>query len=312
MQLKNKIIKKKIKEAIKEDLPSGDVTSDLLEKKSQNISALIISREAGIVCGTEVAAAVFKELSGKVKIKVEKNEGDTIRINDTLMSLEGPADAILAGERIALNFLGHMSGVATLTSKFVKKAKAVNGAVEIYDTRKTLPGLRDFEKYAVTVGGGKNHRMNLSEQVLLKENHIALDGKGIGDLTARAAGSIKKKMLLEVEVESLAQLKDVLGAGAPQGHFLRGAPQGHFLRGAPQGHFLRGADIIMLDNFEIDDIKEARKMARLMDGDVKLEVSGGITLNNIAAYASTGVDRISAGMLTSSVPALDYSLLMEL
>lgn len=285
MQLKNKIIKKKIKEAIKEDMPAGDVTGDLLEKKSQNVSAVIISREAGVVCGTEVAAAVFKELSGSVKIKIEKNDGDTIRINDTLISLEGPADAILAGERTALNFLGHMSGIATLTSKFVKKAKAVNGAVEIYDTRKTLPGLRNFEKYAVTVGGGKNHRMNLSEQVLIKENHIALDGKGIGDLTSRAAESIKDKMLLEVEVESLSQLKDVLGAGP---------------------------DIIMLDNFKIEEINEARKMARLVDGEVKLEVSGGITLNNVASYASTGVDRISVGMLTSAAPALDYSLLMEL
>jgi nicotinate-nucleotide pyrophosphorylase (carboxylating) len=201
------------------------------------------------------------------------------------MTITGPAGAIVSAERTALNFLGHMSGIATLTSKFVKKARLVNSSVEIYDTRKTLPGLRVLEKYAVTAGGGKNHRMSLSDQVLIKENHIALEDKPLADLIGGFVKAVKKGILVEVEVENISQLREVLDTGA---------------------------DIIMLDNFTVSDITEARKMARLVNGEVKLEVSGGITLNNVAAYASTGIDRISVGRLTMSAPALDYTLLMEI
>ncbi len=292
MKLNKKYIIKKIDEAIKEDISSGDITGGLIENNTKKISSEIIAKSPGVVCGVDIGSMVFKELSekgkgegeGEIKIKKFKENGESIRSNDILMKVSGPASQILAGERIALNFLGHLSGIATLTSKFVAKARTADSTVEIYDTRKTLPGLRFFEKYAVTVGGGKNHRMNLSDQVLIKENHIALSGKSPGNLISKIVKDVKKNILVEVEVETLSQLKEVLETGA---------------------------DIIMLDNFAIGDITEARKMARLINGDVKLEVSGGITLNDVATYASAGVDRISVGMLTSSAPALDYSLLME-
>ena len=252
-----------------EDVGSGDVTTELLVDEEATCEARVLLKERGVVCGLLVAAEVFAELGAQLEPLVA--DGDELEPLK-LASVTGPARAILTGERLALNLVGRLSGVATLTRRYVD---AVAGTgVEIHDTRKTTPGLRALEKYAVRCGGGSNHRAGLDDAVLVKDNHLQLAGS-IADVVAkvRVAG-----IPVEVECESLAQVREAIAARA---------------------------DTILLDNMSPAELREA---VDLVEGRAATEASGGITLENVREIAETGVDRISVGALTHSARSLDVSL----
>lgn len=254
-----------------EDIGTGDVTSEAVLAEDLACRAVVVAKEPGVVCGLDVAAAVFAELGARLEPLVE--EGARVE-SGPLAEVEGPARAVLAGERVALNLLGRLSGIATLTRRFVD---AVEGTgVTVLDTRKTTPGLRALEKRAVVSGGGTNHRSGLDDGVLIKDNHLRLTG-GVAAAVARAreAGT---GLPIEVEAETLAQVAEALDAGA---------------------------DIVLLDNMTLDELREA---VALTAGRARLEASGGVDLGTVRAIAETGVDYVSAGMLTHSAPALDVSL----
>ena len=276
----SKQIKLKIKEALSEDLGSGDVTANSLVPENYRAKAYIEARQDGILAGLPVAEEVFKTLDSAVELVREKEDGSLLQKGDRVLLLSGPARSILSGERLALNLLMRLSGIATATGKFVAKAKPYG--VKILDTRKTIPLWRELEKYAVRQGGGHNHRMGLYDQVLIKENHIQVVGtarKAVEKARAEVPSSIK----IEVEVESVAQCEAVLPAQP---------------------------DIILLDNMTPDEVKEAVELCR-PHPKIELEVSGGVHLDNIDPYLKTGVHRISIGALTHSVTAFDFSLLVE-
>lgn len=256
---------------VREDIGKGDITSALLGKKA--ITARIVSRQPAIVAGAAYAKEIFA--SGGCRITVKKKDGAKINKNDTIMIITGPAYTILSRERVALNLLSRMSGIATAT----RRLKKISCGAAIYATRKTAPGLRFFDKKAITIGGGHEHRMALDESIMIKDNHIAAEGSLEG-LIAKAK---KKHNIIEIEVDRPA---DALAAARA------------------------GVSIIMLDNFTpamilktIAGLKQ-HKLRKL----VRLEASGGITEKNIKKYAKTGVDMISAGYLTNSVRAVDFSL----
>ena len=265
-----------VRAALAEDIGSGDVTAALVPPQ-QRVAGQIICREDAILCGRAWADETFRQLDASVRIAWQAGDADPIRAGRTLAHIEGPARAVLSGERVALNFLQLLSGTATATRRFVD-AVAGTGC-QILDTRKTLPGLRFAQKYAVLAGGGANHRMGLYDMVLIKENHIA------------AAGSLRAAVLAarerfpgvpaQVEVETESQLAEALEAGAR---------------------------LILLDNFSIERMAAA---VRFTAGRAELEASGGITLDTVAAIAATGVDRISVGTLTKDVRALDLSMRFE-
>jgi nicotinate-nucleotide pyrophosphorylase (carboxylating) len=211
-----------------------------------------------------------------VSFRAKTRDGAKLAANETIAEIEGPAVAILSGERVALNFVGHLSGIATLTAAYV--AKVAHTGAKILDTRKTLPGLRALEKYAVRCGGGVNHRFGLDDAVLIKDNHIAVAG-GITPALKSARAAVSHLVKVEIEVDSLDQLSEVLKAG--------------------------GADAVLLDNMDLATLKRAVEMAR---GKVVTEASGGVTLDTVAKIAETGVDVISVGALTHSAPALDVAL----
>jgi len=259
--------------ALEEDLGSGDVSAELI-RADRTCTARLVTRQTGVLAGTDWVDAVFEQLSGQCRLEWQSSNGDRVQPDQLLCTISGPARAVLSGERTALNFLQLLSGVATRTAHYVS---AVAGArARILDTRKTLPGLRTAQKYAVTVGGGYNHRMGLFDMIMLKENHIAAAG-GI-------AGAIKQARArfpdipIEVEVEHLDQLDQALSAGPER---------------------------IMLDNFSLDDLKDAVQRA---SGKAILEASGGITLDSIGSIAATGVDEISVGELTKNIEPLDLTL----
>ena len=233
-----------------------------------------ITREAGVFCGQPWVDEVFAQLGGEVKVEWKVQDGERLSPNQELFRLHGPARVLLTGERNALNFVQTLSGVATLTARYV--AELAGTECRLLDTRKTLPGLRTAQKYAVTCGGGKNHRIGLYDAYLIKENHILACG-GIAPAIAQAR-HLNPGKPVEVEVESLAELEQALAARA---------------------------DIVMLDNFDIPMMKEA---VHLNQGRAKLEVSGNVTLDTLASYAATGVDFISVGALTKHVRALDLSM----
>lgn len=264
--------------ALEEDLggvgPEGDVTTTSTIPGGLRGEAVVVAKGGGVVCGLEALEAVFNTLGGGTVVAHERADSDEVRAGDTLARLTGPVRALLAGERTALNLLGHLSGVATLTRAFVDRAPGVT----IVDTRKTLPGLRTLEKYAVRAGGGENHRSALWDGVLVKDNHIAACG-GIAEATRRAKGGTD----LPVQVEC-GGADEALEAAAA------------------------GADAVLLDNLDPQSLGDAVKRIRAEAPDVVCEASGGITLETVAAYAQTGVDRISVGALTHSAPALDVSL----
>ncbi|KHN93446.1 nicotinate-nucleotide diphosphorylase [Pectobacterium actinidiae] len=264
--------------ALREDLGSivdanQDITA-LLLPDNETVSARIITREAGIFCGTRWLEEVFSQLGGTTTIVWHVTDGDAITPNQTLCDITGPAKQLLTGERTALNFLQTLSGVATEVSRYVAVLQGTR--TRLLDTRKTLPGLRTALKYAVSCGGGDNHRLGLSDAFLIKENHIIAAGS-IKNAVEKAQ-SLRSDVPVEVEVESLDELHQALEAGA---------------------------DIIMLDNFSLDNIREAVAVAQ---GHALLEISGNVTLDTLRGYAETGVDYISVGALTKHVQALDLSM----
>ncbi|MFJ5428659.1 carboxylating nicotinate-nucleotide diphosphorylase [Pectobacterium actinidiae] len=264
--------------ALREDLggivdANQDITA-LLLPDNETASARIITREAGIFCGTRWLEEVFSQLGDTTTIVWHVTDGDAITPNQTLCDITGPAKQLLTGERTALNFLQTLSGVATEVSRYVAVLQGTR--TRLLDTRKTLPGLRTALKYAVSCGGGDNHRLGLSDAFLIKENHIIAAGS-IKNAVEKAQ-SLCSDVPVEVEVESLDELHQALEAGA---------------------------DIIMLDNFSLDNIREAVAVAQ---GHALLEISGNVTLDTLRGYAETGVDYISVGALTKHVQALDLSM----
>lgn len=252
---------------------SADITAQLIP--ADRIStARVITREAGVFCGQPWVDEVFAQLGGEVKVEWKVQDGERLAPNQELFRLHGPARVLLTGERNALNFVQTLSGVATLTARYVAELEGTD--CRLLDTRKTLPGLRCAQKYAVTCGGGKNHRIGLFDAYLIKENHILACG-GIAEAISEAR-RLNPDKPVEVEVESLAELEQALAARA---------------------------DIVMLDNFDIPMMQEA---VRLNQGRAKLEVSGNVTLDTLAGYAATGIDFISVGALTKHVRALDLSM----
>ncbi|AZT90491.1 carboxylating nicotinate-nucleotide diphosphorylase [Caldicellulosiruptor changbaiensis] len=269
------IVDKLIKEALIEDMPYGDITTDLLIPQDSISSAILIAKEDGILCGIDVAKRVFEILDENIEFEKIKSDGEPIKKGDILAKIKGNTRAILKGERLALNLLQRMSGVATVTNRLSQKIKGYRAIVT--DTRKTVPLLRMLDKYGVFVGGGKNHRYSLSDAVLIKDNHIKAVGS-IKEAIKRARENIPHTMKIEVEVRTMNEFEEALEAGA---------------------------DIIMLDHFGLDDMKKAVEAA---SGKALIEASGNITLENIEEIAKTGVDIISVGSITHSVKSLDISL----
>lgn len=267
-----------IRLALREDLGSGDVTSELLIPPERTGSARVLAKEPLVVAGIEVAGRVFEVLSPRCAVSPKVTDGLWVERGTTLLQVAGPLRALLAAERVALNILQHLSGVATLTRRFVD---AVSGTgTKILDTRKTLPGMRALEKYAVRMGGGANHRSALSDGILIKENHIRACG-GIGKAVRQALSSAPHGLRVEVEATTLDEVREALEAGA---------------------------ETILLDNMDLETLGEA---VRLVAGRARLEASGGVTLDNVRKIAETGVDFISVGRITHSVPAVDLSMLVE-
>ncbi|WKW32187.1 carboxylating nicotinate-nucleotide diphosphorylase [Pseudomonas viridiflava] len=270
-------IEANVRRALLEDVGSGDITAQLIPAE-RLAKATIISRDAAVIAGTAWVDAVFRQLDPRVAVHWQVSDGDRVSPDQALFHLEGPARSLLTGERSALNFLQLLSGVATRAQYF---ADMVSGTqVKLLDTRKTLPGLRLAQKYAVTCGGCHNHRIGLYDAFLIKENHIAACG-GIAQ-SIEAAHKIALGKPVEVEVENLAELKQALDAGA---------------------------DIIMLDELSLDDMREA---VRLNAGRAKLEASGGINDDTLRVIAETGVDYISIGAMTKDVKAVDLSMRLSI
>lgn len=271
----NQIVNKIIENAIAEDLPTFDVTSEWLFSGDDYATAKLLAKEAGILCGIHVFKTVFKYLDSSVEVMVLKEDGAVVNPGDCIATVTGLTKSILMAERTALNLLQRMSGIATETSRYV--AATAGTSATIVDTRKTAPGLRVLDKMAVKVGGGNNHRFNLSDGVLIKDNHIAAAG-GIKAAVDSVRKHIPHTLKIEVEVDSIRGLVEAIESGA---------------------------DIVMLDNMSIDDMIEA---VDVNAGRTILEASGNMTLDRIQAVAKTGVQLISVGALTHSVKALDFSL----
>ncbi|MCG7546530.1 carboxylating nicotinate-nucleotide diphosphorylase [Pseudoalteromonas sp. Of7M-16] len=275
------LISQLVKLALDEDLnhqsaAQGDITAALIPEQQQ-ANAYVITREDCVFCGKDLILEVFRQVDPNVEVTVLANDGDRLNANARIFTAKGSARAILTAERTALNFVQTLSGTATTTAHYVQALDGSN--TQLLDTRKTIPGLRALQKYAVTCGGGKNHRIGLFDAFLIKENHIAACG-GI-DKAVQQAKSTHPDKPVEVEVESLDELEQAL---------------------------LAGSDIIMLDNFTVEDIQNA---VRLTSGRAKLEVSGNMTLDILAQYAQAGVDYISSGALTKHVHSIDLSMRFE-
>ncbi len=282
MRLKIEDIRNIVAAALEEDIGTGDLTTESLFPPDCACRAFIVAEDDGIIAGLGVARQVFRALDAKSDFKQEVTDGARVAGGSIIARVAGATRAVLAGERTALNFLGRMSGIATLTGRFVDRVSGYR--VKIMDTRKTSPGLRTFEKYAVAAGGGFNHRMGLFDAVLIKDNHIKALNGSIAGLVKKARGRVPIHVKIEVEVSGLRELEDAL-AGEP--------------------------DIIMLDNMNIEKVGDAVKLIRRRPCACLIEVSGGITIENAAQYAACGVDIISIGALTHSAPALNLSLEVE-
>lgn len=267
-----------IKVALAEDIGHGDVTTGSLVSPELQASGVFLAKAAGILAGIEVSRAVFTQLDPEGIFMIHKKDGEVIKPGDILARVEGSAATLLTGERLALNFVQRLSGIATKTRQFVDLIG--DAPVRLVDTRKTTPGLRVLEKYAVTVGGGYNHRFGLYDGVMIKDNHIAVAG-GITPAIELVRSKVPHTLKIEVEVDTLEQLQEALAAGA---------------------------DIILLDNMDIPTLKKAVKITK---GRALLEASGGINEKTIAAIAKTGVDIISSGALTHSAVSLDISFDVE-
>jgi nicotinate-nucleotide pyrophosphorylase (carboxylating) len=269
-----------VRRALDEDLGrAGDITSNATIPEGAQARAVMVARQSGVVAGLPLAAATFRLLSPDVHVEPHVRDGATVNQGEPLLTLTGPARAILAGERTALNFVGRLSGIATLTSDYVHQAEGTS--LRICCTRKTTPGLRALEKYAVRCGGGFNHRFGLDDAILIKDNHIAVAG-GVRQVLERACEHVGHLVTIEIEVDTLDQLREVIDTGL--------------------------ADVVLLDNMDIPALTEAVKIAA---GRVVLEASGGVSEDTIAAIAKTGVDYASSGALTHSAPNLDVALDIE-
>ena len=278
MHLQPFYIDKIITTALEEDIHYVDVTTDYLLDDDHTSEAYYLAKDTGVLCGIDITKRVFELAGGNVTMEILKKDGETVQKGDILARMKGSTKTLLKGERTALNLLQHMSGIATATAECV--ALVAGTRAQITDTRKTLPGLRQLQKYAVTVGGGKNHRYNLSDGAMLKDNHIDAYGSITGAVTALRK-KIGHMVKIELEVRNLDELREALAAGA---------------------------DIIMLDNMSCDEMKKA---VAINDGKVLLEASGNVTKDNIRSVAETGVDIISLGALTHSVKCFDISMRIQ-
>lgn len=272
------IILDAVRRALEEDLGYGDLTTLATVPDGVEVAGRIIARAGGVAAGLPVARAVFAELDAEVCFEPAVEDGAAVEPGQVVAEVRGPARAILSGERVALNFLQQLSGVATATRRIVEQIEGT-GAV-LLDTRKTVPGLRALQRYAVRVGGGSNHRFNLFDGVLIKENHILAAG-GIAAALGRARAAVGPFTPVEIEVERLDQLEEAIR---------------------------HGADMVLLDNMTLEQMREAVSLAA---GRVKLEASGDITVERARAIAETGVDYLSSGALTHSAPALNLSLRLD-
>ncbi len=270
-----------IKAALDEDLPWGDITSETIIDPNLQHDFVILLKEAGVLAGVPVAERTFRHLEPDLSWEPLGKDSSFRNKGETLVRLRGNTQKILMAERVALNFLQRLSGIATLTSQYVKLARQRSGTVRVTDTRKTTPNLRYLEKYAVRMGGGHNHRYSLSDAVMLKDNHLAIlkqQGVSIKEAVRKLRGNLPHTTRIEIEVDRVEQIEAVVSAGV---------------------------DCILLDNMSPETLVEAVK---LINGRTQTEASGGVSLKTVASIAATGVDIISAGALTHSAPALDISL----
>lgn len=277
-----------IRHALREDIGPGDLTSHAVIPVDLRIRARILAKQRGVVAGVNLAVLAFAAVDRHARVHVLKHSGQAVAPGDTILTVEGSARAIFAAERVALNFLGHFSGIATLTSRFVRQTQGTRA--KILDTRKTIPGLRLLQKQAVTAGGGQSHRLGLFDAVLIKTNHLrvmsgewrVMSEKAIRKAVSKAR-QIQPKKMIEIEVVNLKEFRAALAAKP---------------------------DAILLDNWRLADIKKAVALHSSLTTrhSPLIEVSGGVTLSNVRAIAKTGVDRISIGRLTHSAPSLDVSL----
>jgi nicotinate-nucleotide pyrophosphorylase (carboxylating) len=265
-----------VRAALEEDAAFRDITSVATVPHGADAHAVLVARAPGVVCGVLLAVEAFRQLDPHAAIRVDAPDGTRIERGTQVLRVSGKARALLAAERTALNYLMHLSGVATMTARFVE-AVAGTGAT-ILDTRKTTPGWRVLEKYAVRCGGGRNHRADLSAAVLIKDNHLAMSGGDVAAAVSRARELAPPGMTVEVECDTLEQVQAALEAGA---------------------------DLLLLDNMSLDELRAAVALAR---GRARLEASGGVRQETVRAIAETGVDFISSGALTHSAPALDLAL----
>ncbi len=276
-------LRRLVEQAVEEDLGRGDVTSDLLVPSDATARAVLRSRSQGVIAGLDVAAMVFGVTDAQVQFAALIRDGDAVAPGQELGVISGAARSLLRGERVALNFLQRLSGIATLTSRYVEAVRGTRA--RIVDTRKTTPGLRSLEKYAVRAGGGFNHRRDLSGAMMIKDNHLAVIGAlglSLTEAIKQARESLPHTLKIEIEVDRLDQIPEALAAGA---------------------------DIILLDNMSTEDLSRA---VAAINGRAIIEASGGVNLRTISEIAATGVDVISVGALTHSAPALDIGLDFEL
>jgi nicotinate-nucleotide pyrophosphorylase (carboxylating) len=269
-----------VRSALKEDLGKGDITSNLIVPETQKGEGIILAKEKGIIAGLGVAKSVFKQIDPKLVFKPLVKDGTEVMPNQRIASVKGRVKTILMAERTTLNFLQRLSGIATLTNQYVRKLKGTK--VKILDTRKTTPGLRILEKYAVRKGGGENHRQGLYDMILIKDNHI----QSAGSISSAIKKVLKnrKNLKIEVETKNLKEVKEALNFKI---------------------------DCIMLDNFKLKDLRKAVKLIRKKDKKIEIEASGQVTLKNVRSIALSGVDYISVGALTHSAKALDLSLILK-
>jgi nicotinate-nucleotide pyrophosphorylase (carboxylating) len=269
-------IRKVVEAALEEDAPWGDITSELFVPETATATAELNAREPGVFAGVDVVAATFAAVSTEIVVDMRVADGDRFEAGDVIAVISGPARAVLRGERIALNLVQRMSGIATQTAHYV--AEVAGTKAHVVDTRKTTPGLRALERHAVRCGGGYNHRFSLSDAVLAKDNHLAVLDGSVTDAILAARAALGHTTRIEVEVDRIDQIEPVLAGGV---------------------------DIIMLDNFSLDELREG---VAIVAGRAIVEASGGVTLDMVKAIAHTGVDLISVGALTHSVRSLDLGL----
>jgi nicotinate-nucleotide pyrophosphorylase (carboxylating) len=270
------LVREAVRAALKEDLGrAGDITSIAIIPPEAQADAAIVARKPGVLAGLALADAAFREIDPTVRFRAEPEDGDRLDTGTVVARVDGSARAILAAERVALNYLCHLSGVATTTAALI--ARVAHTRAKICDTRKTTPGLRAFEKYAVRCGGGANHRFGLDDAILIKDNHITVAGS-VDEAIRKARSFAGHLVKIEIEVDNLDQLREAMEANP---------------------------DVVLLDNMPVDTLRRAVK---LVAGRAVTEASGGVTLDTVAAIAETGVDLISSGWITHSAPALDLAL----